>query len=181
MLWKRTAFAALFGAVLTAALATPASADATCAGTVSGSPLQALPRPTIVSVVQPVTDDANPGLAQEFLNALQAAGITVVPSGQGNTQLDMTFTVNAGPGATSGAFKGFGWMSGMQAPSGGASALPGSVVSISIEATNLGNQSLAWVGTIQCTIKTADPTALVADLGRVVAKALGRSMEQQAF
>ena len=171
-----------FGAfLLLAAASAPARADGLCAGTISGSVLQALPAPTTVSVNQPVTDDANPALAQQFLNGVQSAGVTVVPPGQGNTLVDMTFNVTAGAGAASNTFKGFGWMSGMQAPSGAANALPGSMVSISIEATNLTNQSLAWIGTLKCTVRTGDGSALAADLGAVVGRSLGRSFGEKPF
>ena len=167
--------------LLLASATTAARADSICAGTMTGSVLQPLPKPTTVSVAQPVSDDANPGLTQDFLNGFQAGGQTMLPPGQGNTQLDMTFTVNAGPSASSNAYKGFGWMSGMQAPPGGSSALPGSAVSISIEATDLTSQTLAWIGTISCTVQTADPDQLATHIGELVARALGRSMERRSF
>ncbi len=167
--------------LLLASAVAPAIADGMCAGTVTGSVLQALPKPGTVSVAQPVSDVANPALAQEFLNGMQAAGLTVAAPGQSNIQIDATFTVTAPAGATNATYKGFGWMSGTQMPSGGGTALPGTALSVSIEATNLGNQTLAWVGTINCTVRTNDPSALAADLGRGVARALGRSIQQQPF
>ena len=173
--------AAVAGIFLMALASSPAWADSICSGTMTGSVLQPLPRPTTVSVVQPVSDDANPAIAQQFLSGIQAGGFTVVAAGQGNTQLDLTSTVSAGPGASSNVFKGFGWMTGMQMPNGGGSALAGSSVSLSIEATDTTAQALAWIGTVQCTVGTTDPNALSAHLGELVARVLGKSVQQRNF
>jgi hypothetical protein len=163
------------------ATAAPALADNICAGTLTGSNLQALRSPVMASVNQPVTDDVNPALMQQFLNGVQAAGVSMAPAGKGNTLLDMTFTVTPASGAASGTFRGFAWMTGMQAPGGASSALQGAVISASIEATDLTSQSLAWIGSIKCTIRTNDPNAVAEHLGELVGHSLGRSIQQQSF
>jgi hypothetical protein len=169
------------GMLLLAAMSGPAWADSFCSGSMNGSSMEPLPKPLTVSVVQPISDDANPALAQQFLNGVQAGGITVVAPNQGNTQLDMTFTVTPPAGATGGVFKGFSWMSGLQAPGGANGALANSVVSVSIEATNISDQSLAWIGTVKCTVHSTDASGLAEHFGVLVARALGKSMTQQSF
>jgi hypothetical protein len=147
----------------------------------SGSSMAPLPKPLTISVVQPVSDDANPGMAQHFLSGVQATGLTVVPPNQGSTQIDMTFAVTPPAAATGGVFKGFSWMSGLQAPGNGSGALAGSVVSVSIEATNTADQSLSWVGTIKCTLNSTDPLAVAEHFGELVGRSLGKSINQQSF
>jgi hypothetical protein len=167
--------------LLLATMSGSAWADGFCSGTMSGSSMAPLPKPLTVSVVQPVSDDANPALAQQFLNGVQAGGITVVPANQGTTQLDMTFTVTPPAATTGGVFRGFSWMSGLQAPGGANGALANSVISVSIEATNISSQSLAWIGTIKCTVHSTDPSALAEHFGELVARGLGKPMTQQSF
>jgi len=171
--------AGLANILLLSMVCCPALADNLCNGTVSGSVLQALPQPTTVSVVQPASDDANPALAQQFLNGIRAGGLAVVPAGQGNTQIDMTSIVTVRAGAGSGTYKGFGWMSGTQMPSSPGSALAGTTISLSIEATDTSKPALAWIGTVQCIVSTNDPDALAEHLGELVARVLGTSVDQR--
>ncbi|HVZ10625.1 hypothetical protein [Rhodopila sp.] len=168
---------ALAGGLIT----TRAKADSLCAGSVTGSVLQALPTPTTVSPSQPISDNRNPELTKAFLQGIQSAGLTVLPANQGNVQVDMTFTVTP-PGGGAGndsTFRGFGWMSGTHAPGGGVPV--GSRVSISIEATNLNSQTLSWIGTIACTVQASDPDRLATHFGELVGRALGRSINRQAL
>ena len=171
----------LAGMLLLAAVPGSAWADRYCSGTMDGSSMAPLPKPLTVSVVQPVSDDANPGMARQFLNGVQAAGLTVVPANQGTTQIDMTFAVTPPAAATGGVFKGFSWMSGLQAPGNGSGALAGSAISISVEATNTADQTLVWVGTIKCTLNSTDPLGVSEHLGELVGRALGKSMDNRSF
>ena len=162
-----------------------AHADNVCAGNISTSVLQPLRTPVTISVETPISSDANPQLGQRFLAGVQNGGVTVMPSGQGTTLLDMTFEVtpsaNGGAGPRGGAYKDFSWVSGEAAPGGGQWTLSGATVSVSIEATDIASQSLAWIGTVQCTIKVNDAGAVADDLGTVIGRWLGRQANSKAF
>jgi hypothetical protein len=163
----------------------PVHADGLCQGSVTGSVLAPLHKPIAASIVTPVGERANPTLTQRFLEGVQAAGVAVVQDGQGNTSLNMTFTVtppsNGGPGSAAGTYKGFGWMSGETIPGGAGSSMRGSILALTVEATNTATQSLAWVGTFQCTIRSDDAASLAEDLGRVVGRSLGNSISERSF
>ena len=165
-------------------LSPAARADNVCAGNIATTVLQALRTPITISVETPISSDANPQLGQRFLAGVQNAGVAVTPAGQGTTLLDMTFQVTpsaSGGGPAAGAYRDFSWVSGEQAPGGGQFTIAGATVSVSVEATDIASQSLAWIGTITCTIKVNDPGAVADDLGTVIGRWLGRPTEGKAF
>lgn len=166
-------------------LSPAAYADDLCAGNIAATVMQPLRTPVVVSVETPIGSDANPQLAQRFLNGVQGGGVAVAPAGQGTTLIDMTFRVSpsasGGAGPAGGAYKDFSWVSGEAAPGGGQWTIRGATVSVSIEATDIATQSLAWIGTLNCTIKSDDAGAVAQDLGFVIGRWLGRPTEGRAF
>jgi hypothetical protein len=161
------------------ALSPSARAERSCAGNIDGSVLQPLPTPMVVSFDTEVATTANPGLAQRFLVGLQSAGVTVAQKGQANTLLNMTFSVKSPAtntaGSPSGTYSDFSWVSGETAPGAGQWNIRGATLSVSAEVTDTTSQSLAWVGSLTCTIMTADPNVLAEDLGAIVGRSLKSS------
>ena len=172
---------------LLAATLVSATADASsiCSGSVTGSVLAPLHKPIAVSLVTPINERPDPALARRFLDGVQAAGVSVVDTGQGNAVLDMTFSVsptnNGGAGRAGGTYKGFGWMSGDTVTGQGAPDMRGSALALSIEVTDAASQSLAWIGSVNCTVRGDDPAALAEELGRVVGHSLGNSVDKRSF
>jgi hypothetical protein len=167
------------------ALAPTARADSICAGNISTTVLQPVRTPITISVETPISSDANPQLGQRFLAGVQNGGVIVAPVGQGTTLLDMTFQVtpsaNGGAGPAGGAYRDFSWVSGEDAPGGAQWTLVGATVTASIEATDIASQSLAWIGTVKCTIKVNDAGAVAENLGTVIGRWLGRPTEGRSF
>ena len=184
----------LYGAacsvLLAAAIVSPSGyADDICAGSIDGSVIRPLRHPIAVSLVTPDSPDPNAALVQRFLSGVQNAGLNVMQSGQGNTILNTSFivtdSIESGLRSTAGtntrAYNGFGWMSGVTVPDNEGRRIRGSALSMTIEATDVASQSLAWVGTIQCIVLGDDVGALAEDLGTIVGRSLGKSIKAQAF
>ncbi len=163
----------LAAAALMLASAAAAQAAAVCSGTISGSPLRPIAKPVVVSMEHPIDSTANPDLAKQFLVGVEAAGVSVVPKGQGTTTLDLSFLLQ---GKQRGTYRDLSWMRG--APVSGAvkSSLQGSHIDITIYARDAGSRSLVWTGAIACTIQTDDMAALAEGLGGAVGRALGQSV-----
>jgi hypothetical protein len=162
-----------------------AHADDVCSGSVTGSVLAPLHKPIVVSVVTPVNEMANPALVQRFLDGVKAVGVTVANSGPGNAVLDMTISVSPpnadGSGVAAGPYKGFGWMSGEPTSGRAAPRLLGSALSLDVEVTDVASKSLAWIGSLKCTVRGDDPAALAEGLGKIVGRSLGNSIDKRSF
>jgi hypothetical protein len=165
----------LLGAVIPAP---SARAEGACPGNVLGSVMQGVRTPIVVSFADPGSV-VNPDLARRFIVGLRSAGVTVVEPGQASTSLAVTFSVagsrSGATGPAPGTYSGFTWVSGMNAPGRGQWSIQGATVSVSAEATDTTSLALAWVGTLNCTIMTADPYVLAEDLGTVIGRSIGRS------
>jgi hypothetical protein len=163
-------------------LSSAAHAQKGCAGTIDGTVLQPLANPTIVSFETAVNSAANPALFQQFIAGLQRAGVATASNGQGNTLLSLTFTLApsaaGGSGPAAGHYSDFSWASGETAPGAGQWNIRGAVLSLSAEATDTRSQSLAWIGTLKCTVMVADPNVVAEDLGDIVGRSIGRPKER---
>jgi hypothetical protein len=170
--------------LLAAVVPSAARADQLCSGAISGSVLQSLPRPTSVSLLSAL-GDPNPTIAQKFLDGMQASGVTVVRDGQGTTSLDVTFAVTprsgGGPGPAPGAHKGFEWMSAEADPTGTGWSMRGAALTLTVEAIDKASGSLAWVGSIECTVHQDDTAAVAQGLGRIVGQSLGKAISERRF
>ncbi len=148
-----------------------------CSGTISGSPLRPIANPLSVSLDRSIDAMANPAGAEKFLAGVRGAGVSVVPNGQGNTTLDLSFLIGgAAGGSKSKAYRDLRWMTGDRVSDGTQPTLVGAHIDATIYARDAATRSLVWTGTISCTIKTADPDALADGLGRATGKALGKSL-----
>lgn len=173
--------------LLTAALligAAPPAAQAArvCSGTISGSPLRPMATPPMVALDHPIEATSNPGLAEHFLTGLQSSGITVVPTGQGTTTLDLSFLLQGSHGGVKpGAYRDLNWMRSEQLDGKVKSELRGSRLDVTIYGRDAKSRSLVWTGAINCTIQTDDANALAEGLGAEVGKALGKSVPQRVI
>jgi hypothetical protein len=174
----------LHGSLLTLVCLSPAAhaGAAGCAGTVEGSVLGPVATPTIVSFDTAVSDAANPALFQQFIAGLRRAGVATANNGQGNTHLSLTFKVTqsatGSSGPTTGTYSDFSWVTGENAPSAQQFNIRGATLSLTAEATDIKSQSLAWIGTLKCTVMDADPNIVAEDLGNTVGRSIGRSKER---
>ena len=149
-----------------------------CRGTLSGSPLRPIVKPIVVSLAHQLDSTANPELAKQFLTGIQGAGVSVVPTGQGTTTLDLSFLLH---GKRKGTYHDLTWMRGSPASGEVKSALQGSHIDLTIYARDAASKSLVWTGVIACTIQTDDGGAFAEGLGAAVGRSLGQSIPKRAF
>jgi hypothetical protein len=151
-----------------------------CSGTLSVSSLRPVAKPLVVALGHPIDSVANPGLAKAFLDGVQNAGPTVVPKGQGTTNLDLSFLMRFTGGKT-GRYRNLNWMRGQPAPGRIQSVLLGSHVEVTVYAHDASSRALTWISTISCSILTDDVTTLAEGLGEIVGRSLGQSMPKVAL
>lgn len=149
-----------------------------CSGTLAGSLLRPIAKPLVVSMEHRIDSTANPELAKQFLTGIQGAGVSMVPKGQGTTTLDLSFLLR---GKQKGTYRDLSWMRGSPASGPMKSSLQGSHIDVTIYARGAAGGSLAWIGTIDCTIQTDDLDELAEGLGAAVGRSLGRSIPKAAF
>jgi hypothetical protein len=129
-----------------------------------------------VSFDPSLTSAANPDLMQRLVAGLENAGVTVARDGRGNIQLSLTFSVT--PSRSDGAqlptktYSDFEWVSGEAAPGAGQLNIRGATMSVSAEVSDTATRSLAWIGTLSCTIMVADPNVVAEDLGSMIGRSL---------
>jgi hypothetical protein len=157
-----------------------AQAANVCSGTLSASPLRPVAKPLVVALDHPIDSVANPELAKAFVEGVRTAGPTVVPKGQGTTNLDVSFLMRS-TGGKPGTYKTLSWMRGQPASGRTKSALRGSHVDVTVYAHDASTRALAWTGTISCTIQTDDMTALAEGLGAIVGRSLGQTVPKAAL
>jgi hypothetical protein len=157
-----------------------AQAANVCSGTLSASPLRPVAKPLVVALDHPIDSVANPGLAKAFVDGIQNGGATVVPRGQGTTNLDLSFLMRS-TGGEPGTYRNLNWMRSQPVPGRTQSVMRGSHVDVTIYARDASSRSLAWTGTISCTIQTDDVTALAEGLGEIVGRSLGQTVPRVAL
>lgn len=174
------------GLLAAAAHSSAVQAASSCTGNLATSLIHPLPAPLTVAMQNSVDNSANPALARRFVDGLRQAGVTV--SDQGNVTLSLTVTLVPSATATSaarsvgGTYKGFDWVSGEQAPTGGhGPSIQGANLSMSVTLTDNAQSTLSWVATLQCKVKTTDSTALAAFMGGVIGRSLGQNVGSKAF
>ena len=178
--------AALSALLVATTILTPAvHAAGICAGTVSGSPMRPIARPLVVSLEHSIDALANPELAQQFLDGMKSADVTIVPPGQAATTVDLSFVARGGaagkPGAPSGRYRNLAWMRGSKAPGNLRATLSGANVDVTVYARDKVSGSLAWIGTITCKIQTDDVSALAEGLGEIVGRSLGLYIRKKSL
>jgi hypothetical protein len=151
-----------------------------CNGTLSASPLRPVAKPLVVALDHSIDSVANPGLAKAFVDGVQNTGATVVPKGQGTTNLDLSFLMRS-TGGKPGTYRNLNWMRGQPVPGRMQSVLRGSHVDVTIYAHDASSRALTWTGTISCTILTDDVTLLAEGLGAIVGRSLGQTVPKSAL
>jgi hypothetical protein len=179
----RPAPAACIWLLATAIWSGPGHADADCPGSIAGTVLAPLPASALVQLDTPAQDATNPGLVRQFISGLQQSGIAVTADGTGNVVLSLAVSVtpSAGnaQGPAAGTYRNLGWASGDARPTNW--NIRGTKLSLSAEATNTGTASLAWLGTLECTVMTSDPGRLAGSLGVAIGQAIGRASGRNPF
>lgn len=151
-----------------------------CGGTLSGSSLRPGSKPLVVALDRPIDSVTNPGLAKAFVDGVQSADATVVPKGQGTTNLDLSFLMRS-TGGKPGTYRNLSWMRGQQVPGHIQTVLRGSHVDVTIYAHDASSRALTWIGRISCTIQTDDVNALAEGLGEIIGRSLGKTVSKAAL
>jgi hypothetical protein len=191
------------------ALAGGAQAMDTCSGEFSASPLRALPVPAVVGLDLADSSATNTALAGAFTNGMGNAGAQV--SGTPTVKLRLTWQVLGQGGSNSGGGnalvpmqpgpEGTGasiWSGNSQTflqggidrslpdmPnygvfSGGQPVQSGLLI-FRAEARGPDGVTIYWIGSVQCTLKTGDNTALAYQLGQLIGGALGQRRDRVAM
>ena len=161
-------------AAMLAGLANPALAGQACNGSVQASLLQAVPDPLVVALQNARNTAKAKQAAANFTEGLRAAGLTVQLNGA--SVLHLTFLVTTlGSGGQLHEYSDFSWTA--------APVAAGSPPTITVTAglTSRGMATLLWVASLECRVKTRDPTALAKELGQIIGQVLGKQVDQKAF
>jgi hypothetical protein len=165
----RTDFVAIFLAC--GAICSHAKSSGICPGTIRAQVMGPTPSPLRVHPEKTLADFASPDLALLFFRRVgEAAGIPVADTG--NARLTTIFTIIAPPssGLPYGSYPGFDWV-------GNGQRLRSTKLSMIGVLGNDQEHYSAWLVTIECTIGTEDPAALVEYLGKVIGRSLGKEVD----
>ena len=158
-----------------------ALAASACTGSLATSLIHPLPASLSVTLETSPDDTANPALARQFVAGLRRAGVTV--SKQGSVLLSMSVTVVPSAGAAGGVggtYKGFGWVSGEQAPTPGhGPGIRSANLSMSITLTDTAQSTLSWIASVQCKVQTDDSGAVAEGLGEVIGRSIGKNFDRR--
>ncbi len=163
-------------AILTLAVAAPAEASNLCAGDFLTS--QVHPWPTGVAFNVPLREASATSKArsQAFRAGLQTAGIALDPQGQAT--LNVVFSISPGrnpkPGAAkAGIYNDMEWRP-KSAPGSAANdpSLAGNSLNLTVIVSDNRAYQQLWIGSLTCTVNTADTEALARDIGVTLGKAL---------
>lgn len=169
-------------AAVLVAVASPARAAGTCAGTIETSVIHPLPQPMVVMGATSIANSPNPELTRRFVSGLQQAGVRVSDD-DGNVTLNIAVSVAAPPTDSkivSGQYEGFSWVSGEPLAAG--QTVPGlRSTSLSMSAVLSDNVAVtqSWIATIDCRVQTDDPGSLAEDLGLVIGRAFGNNIDRR--
>lgn len=162
--------------VLVAAAPSAARAAGGCHGTYTASSLAALPSPLVVGADSLPADGNRGALAAAFVAAMQGVGLNF--SGTPNVQLDLAGNMVAPLSNAPAQSYVFDWGAD---PSPGAPPILGSTFDLSVSLMDVASSSIAWTGTISCTVATNDRIALARDMGALVGATIGKSFADRKF
>jgi hypothetical protein len=161
-------------AALLACLSFPALAGDACDGAVQATGLQPLPNPLTVAFHNPRNTAQASRVGAAFVDGLRAGGVTVQP--KGTVVLRLTFLITTADGHSQHEYTDFSWT---RAP--GAANGPPPTITVTAGLSNPGQATLLWVASLECKIKTQDPTVLAQALGQVIGQVLGQHLDQKSF
>jgi hypothetical protein len=154
----------------------PAHAERACVGTISGSTLGAVARDMPVAMVRSRDTAESNELSGAFEQGFRDAG-GVVDSGA-QARLVVAYLLH-GPAGTPSATQAFITLSALTQALGTQQGSPR--VALTVTLASLSPPGIIWVGSVECTVQTRDFVILARDLGGIIARSLGRSMQNEAI
>ena len=152
--------------------ATAARAAGACDGSIQASALRPLPDPLTVAIQATRSAPEEEKVRQRFVDAMQASGVTVEPTG--SVVMRLSFLVTAmEEGGRPRQFSDFSWAS--------ATGTAAPIITATITLSDPQRGTLIWVATLQCRMKQRDPEALAAQLGQVIGQTLGTHVSERTF
>ncbi len=156
------------------AFSAPAFAGQACDGAIQASALQTMPSPLVIAVQNP-RDTAKAKLAEaSFVEGLQSAGVTVQPNAM--DVMHLTFLISVDNGGQIHDYTDFSWTS---AP--GAAQGPPPTLTITAGVTARGQQTPLWIASLECKVKSEDPTVVAKEIGQVIGEVLSKQLGQKTF
>jgi hypothetical protein len=154
-------------------LAGPALAGQACDGSGQASPLQNMPSPLIVAFQNTRTSAQAKQAAASFEDGLRAGGVNLQPNAP--TLLHLTFLITVmGSSDLPREYTDFSWTA--NAASG---VQP--IITVTAGLTKRGQQTLMWVASLSCKVKTQDRNVLAQELGQVIGEMLSKQLYQKSF
>ncbi|MBV8095045.1 MAG: hypothetical protein JO110_17810 [Acetobacteraceae bacterium] len=153
-----------------------AHAEPACVGTISGSTLGDIARDTPVALERSHDITESQELSGAFEQGFRDAG-GVVDSGA-PARMIVAYLLH-GPAGTPGANQTFATLSALTQALQAQGGNPR--VTLTVTVANFPSGTVVWVGSVVCKIQTRNFLMLAHDLGGVVARSLGRSMQDEAI
>ena len=153
-----------------------AHAEHACVGTISGSALGGVTRDTPVAMVRSRDTTESNELSGAFEQGFRDAG-GVVDSGA-PARLVVAYLLH-GPAGTPSGTQAFISLNALTEALRTQQGNPS--VALTATLASLAPPGIIWVGSVECTVQTKDFEILAHDLGGVIARSLGRSMQNQAI
>jgi hypothetical protein len=153
-----------------------AHAQRACVGTISGSTLGIVSRDIPVAMVRSRDTAESNELSGAFEQGFRDAG-GVVETGA-PARLVVAYLLH-GPAGTPSANQAFITLSALSQAIQAQGENPR--VTLTVTLANLAPAAIIWVGSVECTIQTRNFVMLARDLGSLIARSLGRSMQDEAI
>lgn len=159
-------------------------ASSLCAGDFLTSQVHPWPAGVTFNAPQRDSSPTTRARSQAFRAGLQAAGLVLDP--QGRATLNVVFSIRPGtrtaatPAPESGVYGDMNWR---RSTAVGATlndpSLPGYGLNVTVIISDNRAYEQIWIGSLECTIATADTEALARDIGTNLGKVLAASMRQR--
>ncbi len=163
-------------AALICAITAPARASSLCAGDFLTSQVHPWPAGVSFNVPLRETSATSKARSQAFRAGLQTAGLVLDPQGQAT--LNVVFSISPGRDAKAGAaragiYNDLEWRP-KSAPGSAANdpSLAGNSLNLTVIVSDNRAYQQLWIGSLACTVKTADTEALARDIGLTLGKTL---------